>query len=128
MKSKGSVLIIEDDEILADVYATKLKLECYEVLLATDGVRGLHEAVRKKPDLILLDVVLPKLNGFEILKQIRQRRDTKNIPVVVLSNLGQDYEVKRGMTLGADKYLVKANYTPAEVVDVVKEVLKDVRG
>jgi DNA-binding response OmpR family regulator len=121
---KKKVLIIEDDEVLGDIYVTKLGMEGFETCLATEGFKGVEEAIRAKPDLILLDIVLPKLNGFEILKQIKGKRDTRSIPVIVLSNLGQEYEIKRGLKLGASKYLIKANYTPEQVTNVIKETFK----
>lgn len=123
-ETKKNVLIIEDDEVLGDIYVTKLEMEGFNVFLAKEGFKGIEEAIRNKPDLILLDIVLPKLNGFEILKQIKEKKDTKNIPVIVLSNLGQEYEIKRGMDLGACKYLIKANYTPEQVTDIIKDTFE----
>jgi len=123
-KTKKTILIVEDDEVLGDIYSTKLEIEGFQVLLATEGYEGIETAIRKKPDLILLDVVLPKMNGFEILEMIKKNKKIKNIPVILLTNLGQGYEVNKGLELGAVKYLVKANYTPAQVIDQIKEILK----
>lgn len=123
-KSKKLILIVEDDEVLSDIYVTKLELEGFETLLAAEGYKGIELAIRKEPDLILLDIVLPKMNGFDILKMLKKKDKVKDIPVIFLSNLGQDFEINKGLELGAVKYLVKSNYTPAQVVKVVKEVLR----
>lgn len=117
------ILIVEDDEILSDIYAVKLELEGYEVIMAAEGRKGIEAAISKQPDLILLDIVLPKMNGFEVLKILKKNKKMKTTPVIFLSNLGQDYEVKKGLELGAVKYLVKSNYTPAQVIKIVKEII-----
>lgn len=122
--NKKKILIVEDDEILSDIYATKLGMEGYEVILASEGYKGIEAAIRQEPDLILLDIVLPKMNGFEILKMLKKKDKVKDIPVIFLSNLGQDYEVSKGLELGAVKYLIKANYTPAQVIKEIKKILK----
>ncbi len=122
-KNQKRILIVEDDEILSDIYAVKLELEGYEVIMAAEGRKGIEAAISKQPDLILLDIVLPKINGFEVLKILKKNKKMKTTPVVFLSNLGQDYEVKKGLELGAVKYLVKSNYTPAQVIQIVKEII-----
>ncbi|KKT00861.1 MAG: hypothetical protein UV78_C0074G0005 [Parcubacteria group bacterium GW2011_GWA2_43_17] len=89
-----------------------------------DGETGLELMKTHKPDLVLLDIIMPKLDGFSVLKKIKEDPATKNVPVILLTNLGQDEDVKKGNNLGAAGYLVKANLTPAQVVDKVKEYLK----
>ncbi len=123
MPSKKTILLVEDDEFLAELYGTKLGLEGYEVLLANDGEKGLKMIKDKKPHLILLDIILPKMDGFEILKAMRSEKSVKDIPVILLTNLSQKDEVKKGLDLGAKDYLIKAHFMPSEVVKKIKETL-----
>src|SRR3990167_8080535 len=116
MSTKKHILLVEDDEFLAELYATKLNLEGFEVSLAADGEKGLRMIKEKKPDLVLLDIVLPKMDGFEILKKMKAGKNTKDIPVILLTNLSQKDEVKRGLGLGANDYLIKAHFMPSEVI------------
>jgi len=118
------ILLIEDDTFLSGMYVTKLGLENFEVALASDGKQGLKMALEEQPDLILLDIILPKLDGFEILKAVRKDKNTKNIPVILLTNLGQKDDVERGLSLGATDYLIKAHFMPSEVVDKIKRLIK----
>jgi len=111
------------DEFLAELYATKLKLEGYEISLAGDGEKGLKMIKEKKPDLILLDIILPRKDGFEILKAMKADKELKNIPVILLTNLSQKDEVKKGLDLGANDYLIKAHFMPSEVVKKIKQYL-----
>lgn len=117
------VLLVEDEPALRDIYATKLRMEGFDVLEAADGVEGLDKASHDSPGIILLDVILPIKNGFEVLKDLKANPKTAHIPVVVLSNLGQDYEVKQGMALGAECFLTKANITPARMVSEIRKVI-----
>ena len=119
---KKVILLVEDDEFLAELYATKLSLEGYEVIAAVDGKRGLKLAQEKHPTLILLDIILPKLDGFEVLTELKQSDATKDIPVILLTNLSQREEVQRGLRLGAADYLIKAHFMPSEVVKKIKSV------
>lgn len=125
---KKTILIVEDERDLADIYSTKFSLDGYGVLVAEDGISGLNKAINESPDLILLDVIMPNKNGYEILKDLKSNRRTKDIPVIILSNLGQDYEIKHGIGLGAEKYLVKTNFTPAQVVQEVEKILSKVKN
>lgn len=122
-EQKTKVLVIEDEPALRDIYSTKLRMEGFEVLEAADGIEGLDSALQHAPAIILLDVVLPIKDGFEVLKDLKMNSKTKEIPVVILSNLGQEYEVKRGMALGAVAFLTKANLTPLQIVEQVRKVL-----
>lgn len=122
-KAKIKVLIVEDDPTLAEMYGTKFTSEGFEVVHAADGVEGLAMAKSKKPEAILLDVMMPKMDGFAVLKEIKADKTLKKIPVVMLTNLGQEEDIKKGKDLGADDYFVKANQTPAEIVAKVKALI-----
>lgn len=122
--SKSKILIVEDDAFLAGIYAHKFEDEGFKVELAVDGEAGLKSAQSSSPDLILLDVVMPKLDGFELLEKLKAGKKTRSIPVILLTNLGQKEHVDKGLELGAEDYLIKAHFMPAETVEKVKEVLK----
>lgn len=124
MAKKIKVLIVEDEKMLSEMYTTKFRMEEYEVVQAFDGREGLDKAKTEKPDIILLDIILPKLDGFLVLKEIKQTPELKKIPVLLLTNLGQDDDIKKGKKLGADGYFVKANHSPADIVEQVKRQLK----
>lgn len=119
------ILIVEDDEFLQQMYATKLDLEGFKVLEASNGLQGLKVAQREKPDLILLDLNLPELSGFEVLSQLKREDNTKNIKVLVLSNYSQKDNIDRCLELGADDYLIKAHFVPSEVIEKIKIVLAE---
>lgn len=118
------ILLVEDDPFLLDMYSTKFKDVGFNVVVAQDGEMALVKAKEEKPDLVLLDVVLPKKDGFEVLKILKSDPATAGMPVILLTNLGLDSDVKRGLELGAQSYIIKAHFTPTEVVAKVKEVLK----
>ncbi|MBI5467123.1 MAG: response regulator [Candidatus Kerfeldbacteria bacterium] len=124
---KPALLLVEDDTFLAGMYVTKLTMEHFTVELATDGQAGLEKAKAMKPDLILLDVLLPKLNGFDVLKSLKANPATKSIPVILLTNLGQKSDVVEGLDLGAADYLIKAHFMPSEVVEKIKQHLAGIR-
>ncbi|MBI2454374.1 MAG: response regulator [Parcubacteria group bacterium] len=118
------ILLVEDDPFLLDMYSTKFKEVGFDVSVAQDGEMALVKAKEVMPDLVLLDVVLPKKDGFEVLKSLKSDSQTAGIPVVMLTNLGLEGDVKRGLELGAQSYIIKAHFTPTEVVAKVKEILK----
>ena len=122
-KDKIKILIIEDDSFLLTMYATKFELENFQVLVAEDGEKGLKLAQKESPILILLDILLPKMNGFEVLKALKADPQTKDIKVVLLTNLSQRAEIDQGLAAGAEGYLIKAHYMPSEVVEKVKKIL-----
>ncbi len=122
--SAKRILIIEDDPFLVDIYITKLKDIGFFVDVASDGKEGLRKLKEKDFDLLMLDIVLPRVDGWQVLKQISENEKLRKLKVIVLSNLGQKEEVEKGLNLGAVKYLIKAHYTPQEVVDEIKKVLK----
>lgn len=117
------ILLVEDDPFLADIYSTKLKESGFSVQVATDGKEALKKMKEDIPDLLLLDIVLPNLNGWEILRKIERDDELKTLKVIILSNLGEKQEIEKGLKLGAARYLVKAHYTPSEVVGEVKKIL-----
>jgi len=117
------VLIIEDDKFLRELMAQKLIKENYEVSEAIDGEEGLQKIKEEKPDLILLDLILPGIDGFQILSQLKSDPALSAIPVIILSNLGQREDIEKGLNLGAVDYLIKAHFTPGEIIDKVKNVL-----
>lgn len=120
---KIKVLLIEDEEMLANMYEVKFQNEGFELIKALDGSQGLKLAQENTPDFILLDIIMPKMDGFAVLKNLKEDPKTQNVPVILLTNLGQEEDIERGKKLGAVGYLVKANITPAEVVAEVKKHL-----
>ncbi len=124
MANKTKILLIEDDTFLAGMYISKLGFENFEILLANDGKQGIKLAEKEKPDLILLDILLPKVDGFEVLKVVKKNDKTKEIPVILLTNLGQKSDVEKGLSLGANDYLIKAHFMPQEVIKKIKDTLK----
>ncbi len=121
---KGKILIIEDEQYLADMYKMKFEREGYEVELAYDGESGIELAKKVKPDLILLDLVLPKMDGYTVLRALRADKKTKSLKIYVFSNLGQEEEIEEGLKNGADGYLIKANVTPTQLVELVEKILR----
>lgn len=120
-----TILIVEDDTILRDLISQKLKKDNnYEIVEAVDGEEGLKKAKEEKPDIILLDLILPGIDGFGVLEQIKKDPEIDKIPVVILSNLGQKEEIEKGMSLGATDFLIKAHFTLSEIVAKIKTILK----
>ncbi len=117
------ILVIEDDPFLSEMYLNKLTEAGFEAEVISDGKKGLSAIKEKCPDLALLDIVLPKMDGFEVLREVRADKKLKNIPIILLTNLGQKNEVEKGISLGADEYIVKAHFTPAAIVAKVKQIL-----
>jgi DNA-binding response OmpR family regulator len=122
---KAKVLIIEDDKFLSELISTKLDKEGFDIGLAGDGETGYKKAEEYKPDIILLDIMLPGMDGFEVLGKLKKHANAaiKNIPIIILSNFGQESKIEHGLQLGAVDYLVKANFTTGEIVEKIKKVL-----
>jgi DNA-binding response OmpR family regulator len=118
-----TVLLVEDDRGILEMYELKLTLDGYRVVTAADGDEGIALARAAKPDIIFLDVRLPKKDGFEVLTQLRADPTTADIPVIILSNYGDDELVDRGLRLGAKEYLLKMNVTPAHIAHGIDEWL-----
>lgn len=119
-----TILLIEDDSFLVDIYTTKLKEAGFSVKVAIDGEEGFKKIKEEIPDLLLLDIVLPNIDGWELLRKIKKDDKVSDLKVVILSNLDQKEEVEKGFKLGAVKYLIKAHRTPSEVVKEIKKILK----
>lgn len=117
------VLLIEDDTFLVGMYVAKMELEQFQTYVASDGEKGLALAREVHPDLILLDILLPTVDGFQVLGELKDSAATKDIPVVLLTNMGQKKDVERGLALGASEYMIKAHYMPSEVIDHVKQII-----
>ncbi len=118
------ILIFEDEKMLADMYATKLRLNGFDVAVYYDPtIDPVGVAVKEKPDLISSGIIMPVMTGFQALGKIKADQRTKHIPVVLLSNLGQKKDIEKGKSLGATDYLVKAHFTPSEVVKKFYHIL-----
>lgn len=120
----AKIVIVEDDKFLRELITQKVLKEGYQVVEATNGEEGIAKIKEEKPNLVLLDLILPGIDGFEVLRQAKENSETSNIPVIILSNLGQKDDVGRGMKLGAADYLVKAHFTPGEILSKIKSILK----
>ena len=121
---KKKILIIEDEENLKFLLAQKLTGEGFDVEEAIDGEKGMKKVKENKPDLILLDLLLPGIDGFEVLSRLKRDSGLESIPVIIISNFSQEGEVERGLKLGAIDYLIKANLTLDQIVESVRKVLK----
>lgn len=120
---KAKILIIEDDNFLAKAYQIKFGKGGFEVVIAMNGAEGLDKAGKEAPKLILLDLMLPKMSGFEFLELIKKDEKLKSIPVVVLSNLGQKSDIDKAMALGAVEYFIKTEYTLEDIINKIKKYL-----
>ncbi len=121
-KNKKKILIIEDDVFLSNIYNKKFSLEGFEVFLATDGEKGLELIKQKMPDIVLLDIMLPKMNGFEVLEEVNKDEELKKIPIILLTNINQQEDIKRAYDLGVEDYIIKTFFTPNEVVEKIKSI------
>lgn len=125
------IMLVEDDAILAEMYQAKFELEKHEVKLATNGEECLQLLDTYVPELILLDILMPKLNGFHVLKEIKKRPSLRQIPVILLTNLGEaevDMNQELARALGVSDYLIKSHHTPDEVVEKINRVLEETEG
>lgn len=118
------ILIIEDDKFLRELIAKKILSEGMDAIEAKDGEEGLKKLEEEKPSLVLLDLILPGIDGFEVLAQIKKDPTLPQIPIIILSNLGQRDDVEKGLSLGALDFLIKAHFTPQEIIEKIKSVLK----
>lgn len=117
------ILITEDDPLMSRMYQKIFTFEGFEVVMAADGQEGLDKIRSEKPTLVILDVMMPKLNGLEVLEKLKADPDTKHIPVIMLTNLSSQQDAENAMLKGAVKYIVKSEHDPKQVADIVKEVL-----
>ena len=120
-----NILFIEDESALQRTIGDILKSKDYRVIKALDGESGLRSAKEERPDLILLDLILPKMDGFKVLKGLKASEETKNIPVIILTNLEETEDIQKALELGATTYLVKSSYTLEEVVKKIGKALEE---
>lgn len=118
---RKKILIIEDEVFLGDMYITKFQSEGYEVFLARNGEDGIKTAINEKPDIILLDILMPKINGFEVLKELKNNEKTKEIPILIFTNLADPINMEKSLQLGANEFLLKTDYTPQQLVEKIKK-------
>lgn len=119
------ILIVEDEELMYNLLQKKLTAGGYEVTIAKDGVEGMEMMKKEKPDLVLLDIVMPEKNGFEVMEEMKKYESLKNISIIVISNSGQPVEIDKAKELGAKDWLIKTEFDPQEVIDkVVKQIGK----
>lgn len=123
-KLRPVILIIEDEGLLARMYSKKLEIDGYDCLSATNGQDGINVAREKNPDIILCDVMMPVMDGITVLKDLKANDKTKDIPVIMLSNLSDEKYVNQALELGAVSYLIKSKLVPADVVAKIKETLE----
>ncbi len=124
MSQAIQIVLVEDDNFLASIYKTKFEQEGFKVSVAENGNDGLEIIRKKKPDLVLLDILLPERDGFSVLTELKLDKHTNYIPVILLTNLGQKEDVEKGLKGGAAGYIIKAHSRPSETVAEVKRILK----
>ena len=123
MAQKVLIAIVEDDKFLRELITRKLTEEGYKISDSIDGEEGIKKIKKENPKLILLDLILPGIDGFNVLSQLKNNSKLSHIPVIILSNLGQREDVEKGLKLGAVDYLIKAHFTPGEIVEKIKKTL-----
>lgn len=121
---KKTILLVEDDTFVSDIYNVRLKQEGFEVIITQNGLEAIKELKKNIPDLILLDMIMPYLNGLETLKKIKASPEWEKIPVMLLTNLSEKDKIEEALRLGANDFLIKSHFTPSEVVEKVKVLLK----
>ena len=119
-EARARILLVEDEREVAALYRLKLSLDGYEVSVAKDGEEGLEKATKEVTDLIFLDLKIPKIDGFEVLKKLRESSKTKEIPILILSNFDEQEMIEKGLSLGANEHLIKCHFTPEEISSKVK--------
>jgi len=117
------ILVVEDDIFLANAYRIKLQKVGFEVIIVTDGVEALEKIKSEKIDLIILDLIIPKIDGFGVLAEIRSKEEYKNIPILVASNLGQSEDLNRAMKLGANDFVVKSDTPLDMLIEKIKKLI-----
>ncbi|OGF24186.1 hypothetical protein A3H09_02470 [Candidatus Falkowbacteria bacterium RIFCSPLOWO2_12_FULL_45_13] len=119
-----TILLVEDDATISSIYRAKFEADGFKVLTAIDGASGLELIKKEAPDIVMLDVILPGLDGFSVLEEAKKDKSTKDIPVVMLTNLGTPDDKIKGQKMGAKDYFIKASLTPGEISEKIKEILK----
>ena len=123
MEARKKILLVEDDEVLASVYRARLEMEDFEVMEVHDGEQALTAALRYRPDLMILDVMMPKISGFDVLDILRNTPETMNLQIIMLTALSQESDRERAEKLGVDEYLVKSQVMISDVIEKVREHL-----
>jgi len=127
-EKKEKILIVEDDKSLREMYQLRLSINGYDVIEAGDGEEGLDVAIKEKPDLILLDIMMPKMSGMDVLDILKSTPETKDIPVIVLTALTEENVKAKGLVYGAEDYLIKSQTMPGQVVEKIEGVLAKKKG
>lgn len=123
-EKKFKIVLAEDDKFISRAYTDGLSRAGFEVVHSPDGGEAVKTIKKQKPDLILLDLIMPVKNGFEVIEEVKADNELKNIPIIILSNLGQDSDIQKGRELGAVDYLIKSNFSMSEVIDKLKKFLE----
>lgn len=123
MEDKKTILLVEDDKFILEMYVEKMQKSGFRVEIAEDGAAAVKKAKEVLPDAVLLDIIIPKMDGFEVLKALKNDEKLKNIPVILLTNLGQKQSVEKGLKAGASDYIIKAHFTPSEVLDKLEQAI-----
>ena len=123
MEARKKILLVEDDEVLASVYRARLEMEDFEVMEVYDGEQALTAALKYRPDLIILDAMMPKISGFDVLDILRNTPETMNLQIIMLTALSQESDRERAEKLGVDEYLVKSQVMISDVIEKVREHL-----
>ena len=118
------ILLVEDDPLIIEIYTTKLQEAGFKVEAANNGAQAVKMLKQEKFDLLILDIVLPELTGFEVLRKIKKDPKLKNLKIIMLTNLGQKTDIEKAQNLQVDRYLIKAHFTPSEVVEEIEKILK----
>lgn len=126
MSDGKKILIVDDDMTLRELYEERIKAEGYTILSASDGEEAIEKATKEKPDLLLLDIMMPKINGIDVMKMLREKEETKHIPIIILTALIQEIDKIKGMMKPYDSYLIKSEIMPKEVVDAIQKSLSKV--
>ncbi len=124
MSDKKTILLVEDDVFVSDIYQTKISSEGYEVILAENGLEAIKKLEKSIPDLILLDIIMPYMDGMETLRKIKSEEKWKKIPIILLTNLSDKEKIEETLGVGADDFLIKSHFTPSEVISKVNMLLK----
>ena len=118
------ILLVEDDPLLVKMYQTKLKIEGFEVVIAGDGLEGWELVQKEDPDFMVLDMMMPKLSGLELLQKIRDDENLKLIPTIMLSNMNRAEEMEKAQKLGVKEFILKANFTPGQIIEKIRQYMK----
>lgn len=124
MSDKKTILLVEDDVFVSDIYQTKISSEGYEVILAENGLEAIKKLEKSIPDLILLDIIMPYMDGMETLRKIKSEEKWKKIPIILLTNLSDKEKIEEALGVGADDFLIKSHFTPSEVISKVNMLLR----